>query len=348
MEKFLAVFFSALITLSFAGCQNSETDNDNTSESSVSEKSVESSIDEPTENSVQSLVESGTESSSDNDGFDFMSYESNDVFDIGKTELFVGDANYRKSLERRCKTYEFYFLSDGYNIKAYISIPTDSIEFGKKCKCLLYNRGGRWNYGSLSADQLAFMCAATGRVVVGCEIRGGNSSEGVDKFGGEELHDVFKLIDLCEKKFSFVDMDDFCVMGESRGGMMTYMTARQDKRVKKIIVGGGISDLLSCYDEREDMQQVLHDCIGGTPEEKADEYKNRSAVYWADEIKIPVLIIHSKGDSQAKYETQAEALYEKLKDSTKCTLISHDDDYHGVNSDEQSGDIDEILKFLDN
>ena len=77
---------------------------------------------------------------------------------------------------------------------------------------------------------------------------------------------------------ALADIDDLCVEGESRGGMMTYMTARQDKRVKKIIVGGGISDLLSCYDEREDMQQVLHDCIGGTPEEKADEYKNRSGL----------------------------------------------------------------------
>ncbi len=261
--------------------------------------------------------------------------------------LYAGDASYRSELESRCETYEFYFLSDGYQIKAYISIPTAAIESQEPCKCLLYNRGGHWNYGSLEADILATMCAVTGRVVVACEIRGGNGSEGMDQFGGDELHDVYKLIDLCENHFSLIDMDDFCAMGISRGGITTYMAARQDERIKKIIVAGGVSDLFSCYEEREDMREMISSCIGGTPEEKPEEYQKRSAVYWADEIKIPVLLIHSKGDAQVKYDTNAKALYEKLKDTTDCTFISHDDDYHGLHTSKDSEDILEILKFLE-
>ena len=116
---------------------------------------------------------------------------------------------------------------------------------------------------------------------------------------------------------------------------MTYMTARRDKRVKKIIVCSGISDLFRSFEEREDkMDEVLITCIGGTPEERPEEYERRSALYWADEITVPVLLIHSKGDKQANFETQAQAVYDKLKDVTDCTFIIHEDDFHGFHQDD--------------
>ena len=350
MKKLLVISLLAVMALSFVGCQNNSSDNSSAtsevSNTSVAVSSDNSPTDGSGESSVQSTAESITDNSASGNGFDFNNYKSEEIIYIEKVDLFVGDASYRSELESRCETYEFYYTSDGYQIKAYVSIPTAIIESQQPCKCMLYNRGGHWNYGSQDPDMLAYMCAVTGRVVVACELRGDNGCEGIDQFGGDELHDVFRLIDLCDNKFSFVDMDDFCVLGISRGGMETYMTAREDKRVKKIIVAGGVSDLISVYNESEDMQEMLRDCIGGTPEEKPEEYEKRSAVCWTDEIKIPVLIIHSKGDPKVKYETNAEALYEKLKDSTDCTFISHDDDYHGINPGEDSEDIPEIKKFL--
>lgn len=151
------------------------------------------------------------------------------------------------------------------------------------------------------------------------------------------------MIDLCEKKFSFIDMDDFCALGVLRGGMTTYMSARQDKRIKKIVVVSGIGDLLSAYEERDDLREMIRTCLGGTPEEKPEEYKKRSALYWTDEIKIPVLIVHSKQDVKTRYETQAEKVYEKLKDTTNCTFISHDNDYHGIMEE----DIPKIAKWIE-
>lgn len=347
MKKLLAISLLVVMALSFVGCQNNSSNNNSSASSEVSNTSVAASSDNnPTDKSSESSVQSTLENSKSDGRLNFTDYESEDVFYIEKVEPSYGDASYQSILESKCETYEFYYTSDGYQIKAYVSIPTSVIESHKPCKCLLYNRGGHWNYGSQDPNILAYMCAVTDRVVVACELRGGNESGGIDQFGGDELNDVFRLIDLCEDKFSFVNMDDFCVLGVSRGGMETYMTAREDKRVKKIIVAGGVSDLISCYNEREDTQEMLRSCIGGTPEEKPEEYEKRSAVYWADEIKIPVLMIHSKGDPKVKYETNAEALYEKLKDSTDCTFVSHDDDYHGINPDKDSEDIPEIMKFL--
>lgn len=46
------------------------------------------------------------------------------------------------------------------------------------------------------------------------------------------------------------------MMGVSRGGMMTYMAAREDSRIKKAIVISGVADAFMGYDERIDMQEV--------------------------------------------------------------------------------------------
>lgn len=252
------------------------------------------------------------------DIYNFIEYENDDVFDIEKVNL-----------NRKCSTYKFTYLSDNYKIKAYISFPASAINSQKPSKCILYNRGGNSKIGLLEDDTTAKLCIATNRIVVASQYRGAGDSEGIDQFGGDDLNDVVKLIDLCQNQFTFIDMNDFCVAGISRGGMMTYMSARYDSRIKRIISVSGVSDLFKSYSEREDMRIMLPKYIGCTPQDNPDEYKKRSAIYWYDEIKIPVLIIHSKNDKAVSYK-QAEALYDKIKHTTDCTLITHEDDVHGI------------------
>lgn len=254
--------------------------------------------------------------------YDFEKYKSSEVFNIEKIEL-------NKTLADKCTSYKFTYLSDGLKINAYISIPASFEKTQKQGKCLLYNRGGNRDFGKLEEDTTANICTVCGRIVVASQYRGGGGSEGKDEFGGSDLNDVIKLVDLCENKFSFVDMTDFCVAGVSRGGVMTYPAARKDKRIKRLIAVSAVSDLVEAYESRDDMKTVLKETVGCTPQEKPEEYKKRSAVYWADEINVPVLIIHSKRDNKVPYK-QAKALYNKLKDHTECKLITYDDDSHGV------------------
>ena len=322
VKKILALILSAAMLFLFVGCEKNNFND--TNDSNVSEISQDGS-------------ESNVDDSSSNDMFNLFNYESDDVFNIERVGL-------RSEKSAESVTYQFNFMSDGYRIKAYISIPLEIIDAQKPCKCIIYNRGGNSNLDSLKGSDTSFLCAAANRIVAACEIRGSNGSEGVDQFGGDDLHDVIKLIDICENSFSFIDMNDFCVVGVSRGGIMTYMAARQDKRIQKIIVASSISDLAQSYEEREDkMKETLINCIGGTPEEMPLEYEKRSALYWADEIKVPVLLIHSKNDPKANFETQAQKIYDKLKDTTSCTFITHDDDYHGIHKD----DIQKIKEWLE-
>lgn len=279
--------------------------------------------------SMTSCVQSSQFKIDEDNIYNFENCKSDDVYNIERVEL-------SGSSSKKCASYKFTYRSDGYEIKGYISFPLSAIESQKPCKVILYNRGGNGDFGALDDDSTANICAEVGdRIVIASQYRGGGGSGGKDRFGGDDLNDVIKLIDLCEKEFKFADMEDFCVAGVSRGGMMTYMTARRDKRVKRIIVVSAVSDLFQSYKERDDMKEVLTRCIGGSPEDIPQEYEKRSAVYWPDDIKVPVLIIHSKQDRQVAY-SQAEAMNSKLKGKTECKFISHDDDVHGIHSQDFS------------
>lgn len=266
---------------------------------------------------------------------DFTAYEGcNGISNI--EEVFLPD-----SFSNICRSYKFLYRSDDFNIQAYISIPDDCTEISPS-KCILYNRGGNSKLGLLTDTDTANICAATGRIVVASQYRGSVGSEGVDEFGGRDLQDIFGLIDLCEQTFSFTDMTDFCAVGVSRGGMMTYMAAKADPRIKRIIAISAVSDLVSAYNDREDMKALLTNAIGGTPEELPEEYENRSAVCWASEITVPTLIIHSKGDSQVSF-SQAETLAKILTaQGTEVSFVTRDDSTHGISKDDMSI----ILKWL--
>ncbi len=268
--------------------------------------------------------------------YNFVNYENHD--DISDIEQITLD----NRLSQKCVTYKFTYLSDNNEVKAYISIPLDCIESTTPYKCIIFNRGGNSKIGFLGNEDTANICSATNRIVVATQYRGSDGGTGTDQFGGNDLNDVKKLIDLCDSDFEFVDMSDLCVAGVSRGGMMSYMTARQDDRVKGIIAISAVSDLFQAYEERDDMKTLLNNYIGGSPDDLPSEYENRSAIYWTEELNVPTLIIHSKQDEQVSF-SQAEELYSKLKlTNPNCTFISYDDNTHGLHKEDGA----KIYKWL--
>lgn len=78
-------------------------------------------------------------------------------------------------------------------------MPHKCIESGTPYQALIYNRGGNRNFGALSEYQAAALCYGTNRVVLATQYRGAGGSTGEDEFGGADVNDVLKLIDLCEQ-----------------------------------------------------------------------------------------------------------------------------------------------------
>ena len=224
-------------------------------------------------------------------------------------------------------SYRFYYDSDGLKIEGYFSAPKDLLD-GKETSCLIYNHGGNQDYGALENIETCFYAYQLHTICIASNYRGCGNSEGEDQFGGADVDDVIRLLDLCEQ-FSYIDKDAINMMGISRGGMMTYEVLRQDERVNKAVIISGLSDCFMAYEERSDMQTVFDSLVGGSPEEMPEEYEKRSATYWADEINTPLLIIHATGDEKVSI-AQADKLTEALKQAGKTyEYITFDGNSHG-------------------
>lgn len=232
-------------------------------------------------------------------------------------------------------TYRVKYQSDDCTVVSYLSIPKASIEEQIPYPCIIFNRGGNKEFSKNEPEDIAYMAESSGKIVFATQYRGVDGGTGVEEYGGADLNDVLKLVDFCEA-FAFVDMEQLYMMGISRGGMMTYMAAREDTRIKKAVVISGLADSFMAYEEREDIQSVYKELVGDTPESNPEAYEKRSATYWADEIKCPVLIIHSKLDERVSFE-QAEKMVKMLEESGKeYKFITYEDNVHGLHTEDFS------------
>lgn len=238
-------------------------------------------------------------------------------------------------------SYRFFYQSDDLKIEAFISAPIDLLG-KKKSPCLIYNHGGNREYGALENVETTFYAYQFHTICVATNYRGCGSSQGTDAFGGDDVRDVIHLIDLCQK-LDYVDTNQINMLGVSRGGMMTYETLREDKRIYKAVVVAGVADCSMSYEERSDMQPLLKELIGGTPKQLPEEYEKRSAVAWADQINTPLLIFHTTGDDKVSVK-QADKLVEQLKKYQKdYEYVTFDSNVHG---DLRKTDVEKIRKWL--
>lgn len=178
------------------------------------------------------------------------SLEANGISEYEKIDL----GKYEKQAGVDLSTYisyRFFYQSDDLKIEAFISAPVDLLG-KKKSPCLIYNHGGNREYGALENVETTFYAYQFHTICVATNYRGCGSSQGTDAFGGDDVHDVIHLIDLCQK-LDYVDTNQINMLGVSRGGMMTYETLREDKRIHKAVVVAGVADCSMSYEERSDM-----------------------------------------------------------------------------------------------
>lgn len=223
--------------------------------------------------------------------------------------------------------YRFYYECDGLQIEGYMSIPLHLLEETGPKPCLIYNHGGNRDFGALNGSETLGWAYNLDMICIASNYRGCGGSEGEDGFGGEDVNDILRLIDLCVKA-DFLDPGQINMLGASRGGMMTYEVLRRDDRIHRAAVTGGMADAFAMYEARDDMKKVFLDLVGGTPENMPEEYERRSAVCWADEIHTPLLMIHSRGDARVEYSQAEELAAELEKYNKEYLFFTYDDSLH--------------------
>ncbi|WP_274361281.1 alpha/beta hydrolase family protein [Paenibacillus thermotolerans] len=240
--------------------------------------------------------------------------------------------------------YHVTYLSDGFKVKGYLGLPPEYIfqssgvsELVRRCfahtdahlpvsltacsirsgtdiagaklPAFLYCRGGIGKVGMVKQNWVE-QFAGLGYVVFAPSYRGNEGGEGRDEFGGAEQQDVRAAYDLL-RSLPFVDSERISVMGFSRGAINAAKAAAEIEGIHKLILWGGVSDLVKTYEERVDLRRMLKRVIGGTPSNNPEAYKARSPLYWADRIRCPVLIVHGTVDQQVDI-SHGERMYDRL------------------------------------
>lgn len=230
---------------------------------------------------------------------------------------------------------EITYASDGISVRGLLIRPKTPGD--RKWPAIIFNRGGNGELGRItdsgqpccrvntSALDVAdlYLFAKAGFVVIASDYRYQGATLKRDEWGGVEVDDVLNLVPAL-KSLDYVDPERLFLLGLSRGGTMTYLAIKRGIPVKAAAVIGGVTDVKAWVDSRPEMNLINGNAyidgfakIWPDYEHRAgEEYRARSAVDWADEINVPVLILHSRTDRMVPVSQalrMAEALQEKGK-----------------------------------
>jgi dipeptidyl aminopeptidase/acylaminoacyl peptidase len=213
----------------------------------------------------------------------------------------------------KARVCEIRYRSGDCEVMGYYACPRDWGD--EPLPGLVFNRGGNRSFGHLRPEAVC-RYASHGFHVFGSQYRGVLGGTGMEEYGGEEVADVLRLIDISQEHPGVIRGGVYMV-GHSRGGMMTYLCCKEDNRIVAAAVAAGLADCVDMFHRREQaMKDVFLDLVGGTPEELPEEYERRSAVCWADKIKVPLFIGHGTNDWRV-HISQALRLAEALERSGK-------------------------------
>lgn len=233
----------------------------------------------------------------------------------------------RKVIEQRQQQIDcriFVYESDGLLVEGVMLQPR-AVSPGK-LPVVIYNRGGNaelgtWNYPAIQAFLMPL--AEQNYIVIASQYRGAASlPTGVkprplaDQFGGDDVNDIKNLLPIIDGMAN-ADNQRLAMKGASRGGMMSYLAARDMPQLKALIVEAGVADLASQIPKRPDMEKNVYSrYMPNYATEKPRLLKARSVLHWLDELppQLPILLVHGDKDWRvdvSQSQTLAKALAEK-------------------------------------
>lgn len=219
--------------------------------------------------------------------------------------------------EGRVRLYAICYQSDDCRVMGYAACPADP---DAPLPCLIYNRGGNREFGILRPEAVCRF-AARGYLVLGSQYRGNCGGTGREEFGGADVNDVLRLIDI-GLQLPAAQPGGVYMVGHSRGGMMTCLACARDDRIRAAVLGAGMTDCFMMYETREQsMKDVFHELVGGGPDTHAEAFAARSGTCQAHRIHTPMLLCQGTDDWRVVPE-MSRKMYAKLQEAgCECRLI---------------------------
>lgn len=227
--------------------------------------------------------------------------------------------------------YHITYISDSLKIKGYLVKPKQKGNY----PCVIYNRGGNRNFGSLKIASAAItlgQIAKEGYVVIASQYRGNEGSEGQEEFGGQEVNDILILPEVL-KEVEGANTRIIGMYGWSRGGMMTYIALTKTNQIKAAVVGGAVADNFETIKDRPEMETgVLAELVPNYETNKTAELEKRSAVKWVDKFpkNVPILMLHGNADWRVKPEQSLRMALQFETYRIPYRLIIFEGSDHGI------------------
>lgn len=198
---------------------------------------------------------------------------------------------------------------------------------------VLVARGGNRELGTIRGgflEELAEL-ADRGFIVVATQYRGADGGDGQDEFGGADLADLMNLAPLA-REIPGVDAANLFVLGYSRGGMQAAMALRAGLPVRAAALFSGLFDLEQVAAARPEMARNFGEMIPLFATQRDAELRRRSAVHWASELRVPVLLLAGTRDERVAYAANSERLAAQLAAAGRPHKLVSYDDGHGLSA----------------
>ena len=229
-------------------------------------------------------------------------------------------------------TERWRYDSAGFAVTGFYLRPEHVPQEGRPL--ILFNRGGRANYGMLNVltiNNLLAPLIAMNYLVLTSQYRGVDGGEGTDDFGGDEVTDILNLIEI-GKSLAEWDGKNIYLFGWSRGGMMTLLSLKLGAQVNAVALGAPLIDLTLSTDEGQRREAWLERVLPNYAEEGIAALERRSAPYWIDKLQeTPILLMHGDADKDVSI-AHSRQLAAKLREREHPhKLVEYEDGNHYLN-----------------
>lgn len=286
--------------------------------------------------------------SSENDEYWIVAY----ISDVKETDYYLYDMagheikelyNAQPDLEQ----YDFapmepfsYSASDGLKIEGYATFPVGAEK--KNLPTVMLVHGGPWSRDTWAYNSEAQFLANRGYLVLQVNYRG-SSGYGKDfmkagdmEWGGLMHQDILDAVNYAVGQ-GWTDPGKVGVYGASYGGYEALVSAAFSSDVFKCAVDAfGPSSLLTFIQsippqwstERTSLTRSI-----GDPDKDAEFMKSRSPLYFASDMKIPLLIAQGDNDPRVPQQ-ESDQMVQALKDAgIAVDYMLFPDTGHGFNTD---------------
>ncbi len=232
------------------------------------------------------------------------------------TFSFVGGLRPEMFVQPYVVTYSSF---DGTPIAALLYLPPNLERNGRNPAIVHIHGGPAWQSVNRWDRQIAYL-VTRGYVIIAPNYRGstgfGRAFEEANRMdlGGGDLKDVVAAVDFL-KATGYVDPKKIAVMGASYGGYLTMMALT--KYPDLWAAGVAIVPFVNWFTEYENEDPILQAydrMMMGDPEENADLWRDRSPIFFVDNIRAPLLLLAGENDIRCPAEETrqvAEALQRK-------------------------------------